>query len=338
MARHRPLPLHLLHYVLARCGVSALHTFDPHANLRAAAALGKLAYRLDKRHRTRARQNLINAFPDWPEERIDTTAQGAVQHLVRLGVELMTTPRLITPSTWARHLHLGRIGDAIRHLNAGKPAILVTGHVGNWEVLGFFLAFMGYHVHAIARPLDNPFLHEWVMGVRERHGLRIITKFDAAEQMIKVLDDGGVLAFIADQNAGDRGIFVPFFHQLASTYKSIGLLAMRKRVPIICGCAHRESDHYEFMLNVYDFIHPSDWEGHPDPLFYISARYSRAMQRMIEDQPDQYLWMHRRWKSRPRWQRDGEEMPAAVRRNLESLPWMTPEEMARLATAAPAVV
>ena len=128
-----------------------------------------------------------------------------------------------------------RLGPAIDLLNTGKPAILVTGHLGNWEVLGTLLAVLGYRCDAIARPIDNPLISDWLMGVRERRGLRIITKWNATDRMVAVLHRGGALGYIADQNAGTRDLFVPFFGKLASTYKSIGLLAMTQEVPVVCG-------------------------------------------------------------------------------------------------------
>src|SRR5690606_20021345 len=102
-----------------------------------------------------------------------------------------------------------------------------------------------------------------------------------------------------------RGMFVPFFGRLASTYKSIGLLAMRERVPIMCGYAHRTGQNFGFELGLDDIIEPHEWEGRRDPLYYITARYMRSIENMIRRQPAQYLWMHRRWKSRPRFERQG---------------------------------
>jgi KDO2-lipid IV(A) lauroyltransferase len=148
--------------------------------------------------------------------------------------------------------------------------------------------------------------------------------------MMEVLREGGALGIIADQNAGDRGMFVPFFGKLASTYKSVGLLAMRQKVPIICGYAHRVGYDCQYEMGVEDIIEPDQWQNQPDPLFYITARYMRAIEMMVRKAPKQYLWMHRRWKSRPPHEHQGKPMGDSLRRNLESLPWMTPELMKRL--------
>ncbi|MEM6459215.1 MAG: lysophospholipid acyltransferase family protein, partial [Planctomycetota bacterium] len=165
-------------------------------------------------------------------------------------------------------------------------------------------------------------INDWLLGIRENRGMRILTKFDATDRMIAVLNRGGNLAFTADQNAGEKGIFVPFFGRLASTYKSIGLLAMTHRTPILCGYAHRLDDRFRFEMGVTDLIRPEDWDAQPDPLYYITARYCRAFEHMVRRRPEQFLWSHRRWKSRPRHERLGKPMPRALRQNLEALPWM----------------
>ncbi len=169
-------------------------------------------------------------------------------------------------------------------------------------------------------------------GVREKRGLRIITKWDATDRMLEVLNNGGSLGFIADQNAGDRGLFVPFFGKLASTYKSIGLLAMNQKVPIVCGYARRCNDQMGYELGTTDIIYPQDWQAASNPLYYITARYMRAIEEMVRRWPAQYLWMHRRWKSRPRHERLGKPMPSSLRRNLESLPWMDQATLESVAT------
>jgi KDO2-lipid IV(A) lauroyltransferase len=123
---------------------------------------------------------------------------------------------------------------------------------------------------------------------------------------------------------------VPFFGRLASSYKSIGLLAMRYEIPIVAGCARRIGESMRYELACTDFIHPEDWVDQPDPLFYITARYNRAIERMIRSVPEQYLWLHRRWKSRPKHERLGRSAPRRLVARLEALPWMTTQELQRI--------
>lgn len=330
MARDSSVVTYGSQYIAARLAAMGLTMFDVEANLRTAAAIGRLMYRLDKRHRLRTREHLALAFPHLTPAQADDLTLRSFEHFIQLVVEVLHTPHAIHQDSWSRLISLRNISGSIETLNAGKPAILLTGHFGNWEVLGSLLAVLGYPCEAIARPIDNPFINRWLLGVREKRGMRIITKWDATDRMVGVLQSGGVLGFIADQNAGDKGLFVPFFGKLASTYKSIALLAISQNVPIICGYARRLGEGYRYEMGTEDIIRPEDWAGRSDALYYVTARYMRAIERMILLAPEQYLWMHRRWKSRPRHERQGKPIPTSLRRNLEELPWMTPELLTSL--------
>jgi KDO2-lipid IV(A) lauroyltransferase len=324
-------------YLAARTAEMVLTTFEARDNLRAAGAIGQAIYYISKRHRERAMIHLRMAFPDKNEEQLKELAIDCFEHFVQLVVEVCHTPRLIGYDTWHERIALGPLAPAIRMLNEGKPAILITGHLGNWEVLGSLLAILGYEVDAVARPLDNPLVNDWLLGIRQKRGLRIITKWQASDRMMEVLRNGGALGIIADQNAGEKGMFVPFFGKLASTYKSVGLLAMRQKVPVVCGYAHRVGNDCCYELGVEDIIEPDQWANQPDPLFYITARYMRAIENMVRRVPKQYLWMHRRWKTRPAHEKAGKPMPDTLRAKLESLPWMTPELMASLREPVPEI-
>lgn len=330
MARPGPVMM-WTQYLAARTAAAALTAFDVDPNLHTGALIGSLLHRFDKRHAERSRVNIRRSFPDWPEARVDATARASMQHLIRFVIETLHTPRLIHENNWAQRLETGRLGEAIGVLNSGRPVILVTGHLGNFELLGYALATLGYRVDALARPLDNPLVYDWLLGMRERKGMRVITKWDATDQMVDVLQSGGALAFIADQNAGAKGLFVPFMGRLASAYKSIALLAQRYEAAVVCGYAMRRGTRFMYEVGTTDVIYPEDWADQRDPLYYITARYTRALELAIRMQPDQYWWMHRRWKSRPRHELAGKDMPRTLKRNLEELPWMTPDLMTELA-------
>lgn len=317
-------------YLGARIAEMGLTMFQPRPTLRAAASLGRLMYRMDKRHRLRAEKHIRIAFPEYDDARIRQLTRDSFEHFVQLVVEVVHTPRLLNHASWPQRARLTHMAPAIELLNASQPAILISGHLGNWEVLGSLLAILGYDLDAIARPIDNPLVNDWLLRIRQQRGLRIITKWNATDRMLHVLSNGGALGFIADQNAGEKGMFVPFFGRLASTYKSIGLLALRKKVPVVCGYARRFGQDYHYELGTVDIIYPHEWADKPDPLFYITARYMRAIETMVRQCPEQYLWMHRRWKSRPVFEKKGKPMPDSLRENLESLPWMTSELMASL--------
>lgn len=327
MARNQSALLNYTQYLALRLGAMAMHTFPVELNLNSAASIGSLLYRHSYRHRSRADAHLRMAMPGLPERERSRVAERSIQNLLKLGAEVMFTTRLIQHDTWPHHVRLNNLAESLDLVLSDRPTILVTGHYGNWEVLGYVMALLGMDLSAVARPIDNPLVNDWLLGVRERRGMRIITKAGATEEMLEVLDHGGTLGFIADQNAGQKGLFVPYFGRLASTYKSIGLLAQRYNAPVICGYARRWPRGFGFDVGVADIIRPEHWQQADDPLYYLTARYTRALETTVREAPEQYLWLHRRWKSRPRHERLGKPMPAALKKKLRSLPWLTDEEV-----------
>jgi KDO2-lipid IV(A) lauroyltransferase len=325
---------HIAQYVAARSVLSFMHCFNVETNLTTAARIGSFVYHANRTRRERTEGHIARCFPDWPADRVRAVGERSFEHMMQMFlVDAVLGPRLITPNAWPQIVRLGNLQTVLDLLLRHEPVILLTGHCGNWELMAHVLAVIGYPVHALARPLDNPYLNNWLMGMREARGTRIITKWGAVPIVQDVIRTGGRVAFIADQNAGDRGVFVPFFGRLASSYKSIALLAMRHRVPVVAGFAQRLDRRFRYEMSVTDIVRPADWDNQPDPLFYITARFNRAIESMVRAVPEQYLWVHRRWKSRPPHEREGRPFPDKLRAKLESLPWMTQEELDRIMAA-----
>lgn len=288
-------------YVAFRIVGIALHAFPINTNLRTATLLGSFLYAIDKKHRDRALANLRRSFPELSERQRERLARRSMQQMVMLFVEVLFTTRLIRLDTWTRYVELENFREVVDLLvRRERGLVLLTGHYGNWEVLGYVLATLGFETTSIARPLDNPYVSKYLFDVREKTGQRIIAKKGATEEVTAILDYHGAVGFIADQNAGPKGIFVDFFGRKASTYKSIGLLAMQYEVPVVIGYARRVGDRFRFRVGVQEIIHPSDWQAHDDPLRYISQRYTKAIEDIVRVDPGQYWWVHRRWKTRPK--------------------------------------
>jgi len=114
------------------------------------------------------------------------------------------------------------------------------------------------------------------------------------------VSSGSAFGFIADQDAGKKGVFVDFFRRKASTYKSIGLLAITNNIPIAVGYARRVDGRFFFEMGIKRIIFPEEWADKDDPLTWITAAYTRAIEDFIHEAPEQYWWLHRRWKHRPK--------------------------------------
>jgi KDO2-lipid IV(A) lauroyltransferase len=301
MAKPRNDLLDRVVYLTLRMIAMAMHWFPVDMNLRTAKYFGTVWDYFDKRHHQRAVANLERCFPHFTDAQRESLATQSVQHMCMLAVEMMHTTRLVRVDTWRKYVELDNFHETLELLMANKRGlIMLTGHYGNWEILGYVMATLGFGSTAVARPLDNPYLSEWVYGVRERQGQRLVGKKGATAEITELLANGGVVGFVADQNAGHKGIFVDFFGRKASTYKSIGLLAMQFEVPIVVGYARRLGSRFRFRLATQDIIWPADWKDKPDPLIYITQRYTKAIEDFVRDDPSQYLWLHRRWKTRPK--------------------------------------
>jgi KDO2-lipid IV(A) lauroyltransferase len=287
-------------YVALRLVNMSIQCFPVDTNLRTAQFLGDIMYLVDKRHRERALANLRNSFPEMSERRRRKLARNSMQQLFMLFVEVLFTTRLVRLDTWHQFVHLHNFQHVVELFVRHKGMIMLTGHYGNWEILAYVLATLGFQTTSVARPLDNPYVNRWLLGVREKMGQRIVDKTGATKEVSPVMEAGGAVGFIADQNAGSKGLFVDFFGRKASTYKSIGLLAMQYEVPVVIGYARRRRGRFEFDVGVQDIIVPDDWKSQDDPLRYITERYTKAIEDFIRGDPGQYLWVHRRWKTRPK--------------------------------------
>ncbi|MCG3178178.1 MAG: Lipid A biosynthesis lauroyltransferase [Phycisphaerae bacterium] len=294
-------------YVVTRVVAGLIQVAGPAEAKVHARRLARLWWRLDRKHRNIALTNLRNSFPDWPQDRIERVGRESFERLLCFIIDVLLTPRFVTNHRWQDHIRLVGFEPTLEMLlTPRQPIIMLTAHYGNFEIMGYTLATLGFPTVSVARPIDNPYLNEYILGVRERHGQEILYKKGATGSMQDVLAGNGVLCFIADQNAGHKGQFANFFGRPASTYKSIGLLAIQFRCPIVIGYARQVGTGLQYEIGVQEMIRPEQWQGQPDELAWITQRYSDAMEAFIRAEPAQYWWIHRRWKSRPPWEKPGD--------------------------------
>jgi KDO2-lipid IV(A) lauroyltransferase len=306
-------PVHWLQYAGLRFVAVLLYMFPVEWNLRTARLLGRIWPVVMPRHLRRAKEHLRLAYGDsLTEAQVRDLALRSLQHLAMMAVEMAFAPRLIDEWTWPKYVRPVGIEEALKVLLRGRGALLLTAHFGSWELAGYLLATYGFDVVAIMRPLDNEYINRFVVQTRQRRGLRLIYKKGATAQAEQIIREGAALGFIADQSAGSKGMFVDFFGVQASAYKSIGLLAMSMEVPIIVGYARRVGARFFYEVGVQQIIYPHEWQERPDPLRWITQEYTSAIEAFVRNWPEQYLWIHRRWKSRPRQRRRSAAAKRAV--------------------------
>lgn len=298
--KEKPL-LNYLVYLAIRIVVAALQAIPLEAGKSLARALAWLIYKVDKRHRQVAHENLALAFPELAEDfpARDRIVRKVLEHFCTLLIEIVHLPRIMNSRNWRKFLDLGDSPIIVDALLKNRPLMIVTGHFGNWEMAGFSLGLLGFTTHAIARTLDNPHLENFLRSFRERTGQKLLAKKGDFDQMTNILAAGGTIATLADQDAGPRGQFVDFFGRPASTHKAIALLAMEFNVPMAVVGVPRVGKPMKYQVICEDIIDPQEYEGRPDALHAITQRYTSALERMIRKYPEQYFWLHRRWKHQP---------------------------------------
>jgi len=297
--KHNPV-IDWLAYVALRLLMIVLYMFDVETILRFACFLGRLLWKHYHRGRKRALDNLRASFPEKSEEWCRHTGRRSFEHIAMLPIDVLFTPRLVKKHNWRDYSRFKFVERAKWLMKEGKGVLMITGHYSNFEIIGYMLSLFGFNIYSIARPLDNKFINNYLYSVRKRVGQNIIDKKGAAELMTQLIASGATLCFIADQDAGRKGIFVDFFGRKASTYKSIGLLAITNNVPIVVGYNRRIDNRFYFEFGVNRIITPDEWADKEDPLQWITAEYTSSIEKFIREDPTQYWWLHRRWKNRPK--------------------------------------
>ena len=267
-----------------------------------AHGLAWILYQVDARHRQVGLENLANAFGDrFSDRERDQIVRGVYRHFCSMLMEILHTSRKIHLTNWRDRVVLVGLEPMMDVLLTGnRPLIILTGHYGNWELAGYVFGLFGFPTVSVARTLDNPYLERYLRSFREKTGQMLIPKTGGYDQMVEVLDNNRPLTFLADQDAGQRGLFVDFFGRPASTHKAIALLAIEHQALVAVGVARRIGPGFRYEIRCEDVIEPASLPGTADDVRLLTQRYTSALERLIRQDPTQYLWLHRRWKHQPK--------------------------------------
>ncbi len=292
--------LDFLAYLGLRVLVLILSLFSMKQNLRTARFLGRLLWDHYHRGRKRAINNLKASFSDKSNSWIEKTGKKSFEEMAMLAVDVIFTPRLVKKKNWRKYATFKNTERAKWMMKENKPLIMVAAHYSNFEIMGYLMGLFGFNIYSIARPLDNKYINKYLFGVREKVGQKVIDKKGAAAHMARFIKENATICFIADQDAGRKGIFVDFFGRPASTYKSIALLAVTENIPIGVGYSRRINNKFFFEIGIEQIITPEQWENKKDPIKWVTAEYTKAIENFVKKEPSQYWWLHRRWKHAPK--------------------------------------
>lgn len=291
-----------LTYLFVRIVVCIIQSLSLKSGHAVARGLARLFTDLIPVRKKLLNENLLIAFPEkTPQERREIILK-MWEHLLLMGVEVFLAKRKIRDLNWLDHIRLRNVSPLLCLLHQDRPIIMVTGHFGNFEMGGFSLGVLTYPSNSVARTLDNPYLNHFIKDFRESTGQFLISKNEGYEDILKVLENKGVMAFLADQSAGPKGCFVDFFGKEASTYKAIALLSLQYNAPIVICYSLRRTDENGAFLPMQFEMHIT---GVLDPLYLptdiqnvkqITQWYTKKLEEGIQKYPEQYWWLHRRWK------------------------------------------
>lgn len=297
---------HLGEYLAFRLLLCVWQVLSPRGCARLAKNLAWGICHLLPRKLTRyqvARDNLRQAFgAEKSSAEIDQIIQDMWEHLFRLLSEIAHLPRKLHLHNTHDVIDFRNRNEAVRLLLSDRPVLLLSGHFGNWEMAISVFGIFGFPMGVVARELDNPYLQNWFARFRQQTGHRLIAKQSCFDGMLALLEQGGRFALLGDQDAGRGGIFVEFFGKPASTLKTIALLAREYNALICVGCCRRlpeRGEHWErFELAVEEVIDPAQMTS-DNPILEITQRYTAALERAVRRAPEQYFWLHKRWKTAP---------------------------------------
>jgi len=255
-------------------------------------------------------ENLRCAFPGLSARGRRRMARKMWEHLFLLVLEVAHTPRKIHETNWRNYVRLKGEDELIRLMISHRPTIMISGHFGNFEAGGYLLGVLGFPTCTVARKLDNPYLDRFVNRFRKATGQVIIPKVGGYDQIIEVLSSEGTMMFLADQYGGAKGCWVEFFHRPASVYKAIALLALHHDAPVAVSYARRLDRPMQFELATTAVADPREVGDQVGSIRELTQWYTAELERAIRIAPEQYWWVHRRWKDPRPGRRKGRKQAA----------------------------
>jgi KDO2-lipid IV(A) lauroyltransferase len=298
-AAHEPLPLrHRLEFAGFRLARGVLRIVPESVAFALGEALGWLSGVVVRLRRDVVDANLARAFPDRPAAWRDRVAVASYRHLVR---EAVATFRLSgAPAERIRTLApIQGLAPFLEELEAGRGAVIVTAHLGNWELGSATLAAHGVPVDAVVHRQRNRLFDQELRETRARLGTGVILRDQAPRLVLRSLRAGRAVGLVADQNVSHSGVFVDFFGVPASTARGPAVFALRTGAPIWVGwvvASEGEGPRYRAELRRLEVAYG---EGGEDDVRHIAQAINHALEEVIRAYPEQYFWHHRRWKTRP---------------------------------------
>ncbi len=257
--------------------------------------IGRLIYSVFRIRRDVVERQLRAAFPGLDEPEIRRIARESYGNLGRTAIETAVLPACSPEQVVGMFDVVDNWEIVVATVARGQGVLVVSGHLGNWELGAAYFAARGLHMEAVARRMQNPLFDQYLTDTREQVGVHVIHDADAVRRVPRVIREAGVVAFLFDQGAaGLASTWVPFFGRYAKTPRGPAVFALRLGAPIVFTCAVREPNgRYSMKFEEIPVKRTDSLEADVDA---IVGAYSNALERWVRKYPEQYFWQHRRWK------------------------------------------
>jgi KDO2-lipid IV(A) lauroyltransferase len=288
-------------YLTLRALVGVLAALPLGLAMAVAEVAAWIAYWLDVPHRRIGMANLAIAFPERSLSERRRILRGSFQNLGRMAAELAHLPRLSadTLRDMVRFADEAWMQEALAW-ERSTGVLVLSGHFGNWELLVYAQGMRGHPVHMVHRAIANPLVDRWLHDLRARAGTRMLRKSRAGGDVIRALHEHALLVLPIDQNSTRGiGVFVDFFGLPASTNSGMARIALRTDAPIVPVFIVRQGRSARHVVHVLPIL---EVERTGDPLEDVrhnTQRFTAVFEEMVRRHPTQWLWMHKRWKTRP---------------------------------------
>ena len=264
-----------------------------------ASSLTRFVYVFLPRLRKTAETNLLLAFPDWTDAKRQSAIRGMLRHLGWMAAEFAHFPKY-TRQNIEQIIVLDGHENFLEGQRRGRGVLYLTGHIGAWELSSFAHALYGFPLRYLARPIANRRIDALVNGYRGLSGNQAIFKNESARVTLKVLKDAGTIGILADQNTmPSEAVFVDFFGRAASTTTGIARLALHTGAVVVPGYAVWDSQLGKYRLRFeppVELIRTGDAER---DILENTRKFSKVLEEVIRKYPDQWVWVHGRWNTRP---------------------------------------
>lgn len=288
---------HFLLYLLARVVVSMVQALPLDACGSLCRVLPYFLYDVIKLRRKVLDENVAVVLPNGTPEERRALALKNWEHLLLMAVEVILAPRKLHETNWRQFVTIACKREMVQAMLSQRPKIAVTMHFGNFEIAGYMTGLLGFSTYTVARTLDNPFLDAYLNRVRSATGQFMLPKVGSAPQADIVLQTGGTLVLLGDQNAGVKGCWVDFFGRPTSCHKALALFTLASSAPMLAVYCRRDKKPMNFEFGFCGLQDPQKPTPELEGVKPLTQWYNTVLEKVIRQYPEQYWWVHRRWKA-----------------------------------------